>query len=89
MDEKLTRIESKIDKLDSRLDIIDITTAKQEINIHEHIRRTNLLEERVEQIREELKPVEIHVHYMHGTLKAIGVLSLLIGIAVAIKELLS
>lgn len=88
MEEKLERIMDKIDSIDSSLGEMSITLAKQEVSLAEHIKRSNLLEERVEMLREEMKPVEKHVMYMHGALKALGVLSILVGLAVAIKQLL-
>ena len=88
MEEKLGRIMDKIDSIDSSLNEMSITLAKQEVSLSEHIKRSNLLEERIEILREEMKPVEKHVMYMHGALKALGVVSILVGIAVAVKQLL-
>lgn len=69
---------SKFDKLDERLDRFEqnqseanITLAKQEVSLSEHIKRTNLLEKKLE-------PVERHVQVINAILKAIG------GIAVVI-----
>jgi uncharacterized protein YaaN involved in tellurite resistance len=88
MEDKLGRILDKIDTIDSSLTEISVTLGKQEVSLSEHIKRTNLLEERIELLREEMRPVEKHVFYMHGALKALGVVSLIIGVLVAIKQLL-
>lgn len=88
MDDKLDRVLNKIDNIDESLQDISITLAKQEVSLETHIKRTNLLEERVELLREEMRPVEQHVFYMHGALKALGILSLLIGVLATIKHLL-
>jgi predicted S18 family serine protease len=87
MEKKLEQIEVKVDKLDERLDTIEKVLIKQEKNIEIHILRTNLLEESVDLLRQEMRPIEKHVHYMHGALKLVGIISLLAGIAAAIKEL--
>jgi len=88
MEEKLGRIMDKIDSIDSSLNDMAITLAKQEVSLAEHIKRSNLLEERLELLREEMRPVEKHVFYMHGALKALGVLSVVVGVVLAIKQLL-
>lgn len=89
MEKKLEAIENKVDKLDERLDSIEKVLIKQELNIDLHIRRTNLLEESVDLLRKDLRPVERHVDYVHGALKFIGIVSLIVGIFVAFKELFS
>lgn len=55
----------KLDKLDDRLDSVDKTLVRQEAQLAEHIRRTELLEHahaRLEQeIYEDLTPIKVHV----------------------------
>ena len=73
MDDKLLRIENKIDKLDQRLDNIDLTLARQNVSLEDHIKRTNMLEE-------EIKPIKALTYQIIGVGKFIGLLSLLCGI---------
>ncbi len=54
LDERLDRIESKLDKLS------DIQTAIQ-VDVAEHIRRTNIAEENIDKLSEALQPVRAHV----------------------------
>lgn len=89
MEKKLGEIETKVDKLDERLDSIEKVLIKQELNLEIHIKRTNLLEESVGLLRQDLRPVERHVDYVHGALKFIGIISVVVGIFAAVKELLS
>lgn len=63
----------KLDKLDSRVDSIDVTLAQQHVTLVEHTRRSTLLEEA-------FRPVQKHVMYVEGVLKFIGLLSVLAGI---------
>lgn len=71
------RILSLLEKIDARLDNIDITMLKNTISLEEHIKRTNLLEE-------EFKPIKKD----HALLKAsVKILSTAAGAAVVAKQL--
>ena len=59
--ELLQEILKSVDRLDVSVDAINITLAKQESHLEEHIRRTELLEE-------EMKPVRDHVQRVNGLL---------------------
>lgn len=80
-DEKLQRIENKVDTVVEHIGNINITLAKQHVSLDEHIRRTALLEQQV-------KPIERHVNMVNGVLKFIGFISLLLGIATSALKLL-
>jgi hypothetical protein len=71
------RILDKLDAMDAKLHSIDKTLVKQEENLAEHMRRTKLLEDK-------LQPVEDHVKYMHGALKLLIVVSIVFGIMKAV-----
>ena len=43
----LERLETKVDKIDERVDSVDKTLVKQEVSLAEHIRRTHLLEQQM------------------------------------------
>jgi predicted nucleic acid-binding Zn-ribbon protein len=49
----LDRLESKIDKIDERLDRIEIQITKNTSSLEEHMRRTEALEELVKPIHED------------------------------------
>lgn len=86
---EIIRMLDKIDKLDERLDNIDKTLVRQEANLKEHMRRTEQNEIMIQEMIEQIKPIETHVAMVNGVLKFIGFLSLLLGVAVAVKELLA
>ena len=69
-DDKLNRIEDKIDKIVDRISSIDSTLAGQAVELKEHIRRTEILED-------EVKPIKDHVSMVNGVLKFIGLISAL------------
>jgi hypothetical protein len=63
----------KLEKIEARLNAIDVTLVKQHASLEEHIRRTNLLEAKMEH-------VDSHVKYMEGGLKLLGILALIAGL---------
>lgn len=72
-DKRLERIESKIDGIKDHMAEMNTTLAKQSIILDEHVKRTNLLEAKIE-------PIEKHVHMVNGALKLIGGLAVLASI---------
>lgn len=72
-DRHLTRIEKKIDDQNERLASIDITLATQAVQLAEHIKRSDMLEAKME-------PVEKHVALMNAGAKIIAVASAIIGL---------
>lgn len=84
-DDKLGRIEEKIDKLGTRIGNIDVTLAAQHVSLKEHMRRTSNLEARVE-------PLERRRFMVDGVLKLLGILAVVAGAAegfVAVMEYVS
>lgn len=63
--ETLNRLDGKLDKLDDRLDKVDNTMIRQQSILDEHVRRTNLLETKMEADAKALKielPAVIQEH---------------------------
>ena len=77
MKELLTRVINQLDKLDDKLDSVDKTLVKQEENLREHMRRTELLERQHENLQSELyskiDPIKYHVHQVKGIAKFISI----------------
>ena len=63
----------QLNKLDDKLDNIDKTLVKQEVNLAEHMRRTDLLEKKLDKDMEillnDLEPIEKHVERVKGVTK--------------------
>jgi hypothetical protein len=74
--------ENKLDKVVEKIDEIRDDIADIKIDLARHILRTDLAEENIKILRNELKPVERHVEHMSGGLK---LLSVLIVIAAVVK----
>lgn len=81
-DERLSRIENKLDHVVEKISNIDVTLASQHASLCEHIRRTVILEEKME-------PVQKHVAQIQGALKFIGLIAIFGGIIEAGVELLT
>lgn len=79
---KLNKIEEKVDVIVEKLHNIDKTLERNTASLEMHIKRTDLLEAK-------LKPVEDHVAALNGGLKALGVISLIVGIFAAIFKIIS
>jgi hypothetical protein len=88
MSEKLIKLEEKLDekldKITDKLNSIDITLVKQEMNLQEHMKRTELAEISLGVLKDELKPVQAHVLIMNNIFKVIGVLTTFLGFIGAI-----
>lgn len=85
----LAKFETKLDSLDSRLDSVDKTLVKQEANLGEHMRRTDLAEKQIGNIQEEIRPIKRHVIMMEGALKGLGLLAVLVGLISGILKIIS
>lgn len=80
----LIKIFDKVERIDDKVAAIDITTARQQVTLDEHIKRTEILEVRTEKIFEELKPIKLHVSMVHGSFKIIAWVVALISAIVGI-----
>jgi cob(I)alamin adenosyltransferase len=81
MDERLERIEQQ-------LIVIRETLAVNTHSLQEHMRRTDLLERRLDQQANDLKPVREHVIRVDAILKALGALAALAGVAASLIKVL-
>ena len=75
-------------RIDERLDRMEVTQAEQKVLLTEHMRRTDALEDRVEQVAKEQVPLRMHVAVVGALGKVLAVVGTLIGIAVGIMKLL-
>lgn len=89
MKEDLDKINDKLDKVSEHIINIDKTLIRQEASLNEHMRRSLANEEAINILKDELKPVTIHVLQMKTVGKIVGGLGVLAALAVAIKELIS
>lgn len=83
------RIYSTLDKIQEDVSELKITSAKQEENLKEHIRRTELAEENLSLLRSEVEPIKQHVSMMNGVLKIVGLTSVIIGTIAGIFQIIN
>lgn len=81
------RILNKLEKIDECLDKICTTQAVHTEQLKEHMRRSDLLEKRVEQVDAEMAPIQAHVHKVEGAFKFIALIGTAIAIILGLKEL--
>jgi len=80
-DNRLERIEVKLDDIVEHLSSIDVTLAEQHLSLKEHIRRTALLEQ-------DLSPIKVHVNRVEGITKFVVIMMGAVAAVSAIIELL-
>lgn len=73
MDKRLDRLEDKIDSMISHQSRMETLLGKQAVILEEHVRRTNLLEEKI-------KPLEKHVVVVNALVKAVIVIASIGGV---------
>jgi hypothetical protein len=75
------RIENKLDKISDQISEINVILASQHVSLVEHIRRTNILEDKI-------VPLEEKLIESKGLMKLGGILGGLLAAAVALAELI-
>lgn len=84
-DEKLDLILQKLDKIDDRQDIVEKTLIRHEmlherntLSLEEHIRRTELLETKLDSVELDIEPIKRHVVKVNAVIAVLGVLGAII-----------
>ena len=80
-------LEERLDAVQADLTQIKIVQAEQAKDITHHIKRSDLLEAWVQDIQNDVKPLETHVAYVRGGLKLLGLVGLLVGIVAGLAKL--
>lgn len=92
--EKIDKVADKQDKVYDELIEIKVTQGKQAGILEEHIRRTELAEKAIERLNEvdemiydEMEPLNNHVKYVQGAMKATVFLGVIIGVITGLGKL--
>ena len=80
VEKRFDRVDEKFDRLGDRLDKVDVTLAKQQTSLDEHIRRTEILESQVEPLKAQSAQVKL-------VLKIVAALVAAGGAGIGLKEL--
>lgn len=78
-DDRMIRIEDKVDRLGERLSSIDSTLAAQHVSLKAHMRRTELLEKALE-------PIKSHVSIIEALFKIFGAIGFIVALTSGIME---
>lgn len=82
----LINIDKKVDEVKDKLHGIEVIQSRMEGDLKYHIKRTDLLEEQVEQINKNIQPVNAVKNLLVAIFKAIPlILGIIIGIFTVIK----
>jgi hypothetical protein len=84
----MTDLGEKLDRVIEAIHRIDVTLARQEENLREHMRRTEIAEKNIENLRTDLKPVQQHVTRVEGVAKALTVCGVIVGIVTGVIKVL-
>ena len=76
--DKLDKILDKIEQIEVHVGTQAVTLGKLTVSVEDHVRRTNLLEEKV-------GPIEKHINMEKGAIKLIGLISTLAAIYEAFR----
>lgn len=81
--------ENKLDKIVEKIDAIRDDIAEIKVDLARHIYRTDIAEENIELLREELRPVEKHVEQMKGALNLVKILGVVLGVILSIAAVVA
>lgn len=85
--QQLRRIESKVDRLDERLDSSEKVAIKQEHNLELHMKRSDLLEASQNDLRDAVKPILKVYTVAWGICKIAGGVAIVVGILSGISKM--
>ena len=81
--------ENKLDRIVEKIDAIRDDIAEIKVDLARHIYRTDIAEENIELLREELRPVEKHVEQMRGALNLVKILGIILGVLLSIAAVVA
>lgn len=85
---ELDRIHSTLETIRDRLSDMNITIAKQEENLKEHMRRTDQNENMIKSLETSIEPIKKHVSMVEGALKLVGLVASIAAIATSFYGLI-
>lgn len=84
----LIRIADSLDEVKKDISAIKVLDAVQNEQLMVHMKRSDLLEKRVEQVDSRIQPIEAHVHQVSGMIKLVAGIAAVAGLLLTLKELL-
>jgi hypothetical protein len=88
MQDHLDKMDQKLDRIEDKISNIDVTLAKQAKDLEHHIYRTDLAEEQIKLVKEEIQPIKKHVALMDASLRIIGAIASAVTFIAGVYKLL-
>jgi archaellum component FlaC len=82
-------LQERLDRIDDRMGSMSTTLTEQAVDIKHHIKRTDLLEQRVEQVAESIKPIQEHVARIRSVGWFLAGLTAMVGTVLGVIEALN
>lgn len=93
LDSHMQSLGQRLERVDIKIEDVNITLAEQKIILDEHIRRTNILEDKFEEEKRasqsEIQPLKVHSENMKLMMKVLIASAGVSGAGLGIKEILS
>ncbi len=83
----MDKIHSKLDAIQSDITDMKITLAVQAQQLGEHMKRSDLLEQRVEQVDSDVQPIKEHIIFLKGLAKLVGLSTAILAIVKLLEKL--
>lgn len=84
----IEKLDEKIDNIKDDVNEQKIVIARIDVGVEEHVRRSNLADENMALIRQDMKPLQRHVNYVQGGAKLVGLVGVIVGIVVGVLKIL-
>lgn len=88
MDDRLNSIETRLERVENKLDKMVDIQADMRADVREHIRRTAIAEHNISKLADNMAPVQKHVAAVQGLGVFITILAAAIGAAFTLYQLL-
>ncbi len=80
--------DQKLDRLVEDISSIKVDLSAMKKDVAHHIKRSDLTDENLKLLRDDVKPLQKHAAMVEGALKLIGIASLIAGIVLAIFQII-
>jgi hypothetical protein len=84
----MEHISEKVEQILAEIQYINITIAKQEENLKQHMYRTELAEQRIQNLEEKMEPLRNKLFQVEGIIKFLGIVALLVSIIAGVSHII-
>lgn len=85
--EKIDKIDMKLDKVLEHSASVDVTMARQNVQLELHMKRSDSLEKYVSVLEDKIVPIEKHLNMTLGAFKMLGILVTFLGVIIGVYKL--